>query len=418
MRAQTDSLRVQAQERQIAASRLRRSALDKASTVDSSSSGGGHVSVALGAVPSKGNLRASSTDSAASHAGPSAVDMAATPGSRLLDLVQDQERQLLEQVRGRGEGAGCTTRTWRVGSRAARSRRLPAWLFSLSFLSLVQAGEAPGGSAALRLDHAHEQLMSVAAARRPAAALQVRAQSSVGSGRSTDPSQAVRALAAQLQGDAQEADKVSLEPWVLQGTGVPLAPFAALTKRTPATRDALSQVTLERVLGRGGGGTVYLGEFCLPDGVRSAARSRMGGVSTRRPGGLLFSCARLPSGKWRGLPVAVKTMVFEAWEDDDSSGGAAASNKARLPYMRAIMETAISANLGHLHVVSLRRTTVVLLRVGTGLCKLRSLAALLLLPQVATYHHDIKRMADDHLTAAAQSGLLQASLVVPLGQQR
>ncbi len=63
-------------------------------------------------------------------------------------------------------------------------------------------------------------------------------------------------------------------------------------------------------------------------------------------------CASLESaGTWRGLPVAVKTVVFEAWEGDDSSSSGAAATKARLPYMRAIMETAISASLGHLHVV-------------------------------------------------------------------
>ncbi len=55
------------------------------------------------------------------------------------------------------------------------------------------------------------------------------------------------------------------------------------------------------------------------------------------------------------MPVAVKTMVFEAWEGDDSSSGGAAANKAQLRYVRAIMETALSASLGHPHVVGARR---------------------------------------------------------------
>ncbi len=97
-------------------------------------------------------------------------------------------------------------------------------------------------------------------------------------------------------------------------------------------------------------------------------------------------------GTWRGLPVAVKTMVFEAWEGDDedakpsssgrassgssgnhgnrASGGAppeppppppparhgqvmAASRKKRR-YVRAIMETAIAASVGHRNVVRAR----------------------------------------------------------------
>ncbi len=48
------------------------------------------------------------------------------------------------------------------------------------------------------------------------------------------------------------------------------------------------------------------------------------------------------------MPVAVKTMVFEAWEGDEGVSG---GDKARMRYVRAIMETALSASLGHLNVV-------------------------------------------------------------------
>ncbi len=52
-------------------------------------------------------------------------------------------------------------------------------------------------------------------------------------------------------------------------------------------------------------------------------------------------------------------MVFEAWEGDDSSSssgggsgaGSASSRAQQLKYMRAIMETAISASVGHPYVV-------------------------------------------------------------------
>ncbi len=60
--------------------------------------------------------------------------------------------------------------------------------------------------------------------------------------------------------------------------------------------------------------------------------------------------AHTHAGTWRGLPVAVKTMVFEAWEGE-SDGGAVSKNKAELRYLRAVMETAISASIGHMHVV-------------------------------------------------------------------
>ncbi len=62
----------------------------------------------------------------------------------------------------------------------------------------------------------------------------------------------------------------------------------------------------------------------------------------------------LIAGTWRGLPVAVKTTVFEAWEGEDThagQNGGGATSKTHLRYVRAIMETAISASVGHPHVV-------------------------------------------------------------------
>ncbi len=45
------------------------------------------------------------------------------------------------------------------------------------------------------------------------------------------------------------------------------------------------------------------------------------------------------SGEWRGLPVAVKTMVYEATPGEEQQAA-------------AVMETAISASVGHRNVVS------------------------------------------------------------------
>ncbi len=84
---------------------------------------------------------------------------------------------------------------------------------------------------------------------------------------------------------------------------------------------ALTQVVLEGVLGQGSGGIVY-------------------------------------AGRWRGLPVAVKTLVFEAWEGGDGGGGGEdelAAPSAHLRFVRAVMETAISASVGHPNVVRLTR---------------------------------------------------------------
>ncbi len=48
--------------------------------------------------------------------------------------------------------------------------------------------------------------------------------------------------------------------------------------------------------------------------------------------------------------MAVKTTVFEAWEGE-SDVGDVAPDRSYLRYVRAIMETAISASVGHQHVV-------------------------------------------------------------------
>ncbi len=56
--------------------------------------------------------------------------------------------------------------------------------------------------------------------------------------------------------------------------------------------------------------------------------------------------------------MAVKTVIFEAWTGgDDAAVGAAggraspAPSKTQMRYVRAIMETAISASVGHPNVV-------------------------------------------------------------------
>ncbi len=48
--------------------------------------------------------------------------------------------------------------------------------------------------------------------------------------------------------------------------------------------------------------------------------------------------ARSPAGEWRGLPVAVKTVVYEATPGEEQAAA-------------AVMETAISASVGHRNVV-------------------------------------------------------------------
>ncbi len=121
------------------------------------------------------------------------------------------------------------------------------------------------------------------------------------------------------------------------------------------------------------------------------------------------------AGVWRGMPVAVKTMVFEAWEGDE---GVTGGDKARMRYVRAIMETALSASLGHLHVVSGGGKHVM---ASCGLPPLDFTPCLTLEPsatqsvQVATYHYDIKRMDD---TAASTTDGLQASLLRGKGSSR
>ncbi len=73
--------------------------------------------------------------------------------------------------------------------------------------------------------------------------------------------------------------------------------------------------------------------------------------------------AALPAaGVWRCLPVAVKTQVFERWDCGSDAGGEGeleGGDKAR-GYVRAIMETAISASVGHPNVVRGRSWTRVI----------------------------------------------------------
>ncbi len=54
--------------------------------------------------------------------------------------------------------------------------------------------------------------------------------------------------------------------------------------------------------------------------------------------------ALVRAGEWRNLPVAVKTMVFEA-------GGGAGGGGSQLEHQRAVMETAIAASVGHPNLV-------------------------------------------------------------------
>ncbi len=123
---------------------------------------------------------------------------------------------------------------------------------------------------------------------------------------------------------------------------------------------ACVQVVVAGEIGRGGGGTVYLG-------ARRNWRARCFSRTTRArmhdwaPG---TACSLADAGMWRELPVAVKTIVFEAWEGDAAAAAAAAAGaaaggggqapNAHFRSARAIMETAISASVGHRHVVRLR----------------------------------------------------------------
>ncbi len=111
----------------------------------------------------------------------------------------------------------------------------------------------------------------------------------------------------------------------------------------------------------------------------------------------------VPTGRWRGLPVAIKTQVFEAWVGGDDGEGAGApggaASKAQLKYVRAIMETAISASVGHRNVVRALASSFV--------CALLAGTRIFIAPQshhahaqVATYHYDIKRM-DEQMDATS-----------------
>ncbi len=122
------------------------------------------------------------------------------------------------------------------------------------------------------------------------------------------------------------------------------------------------------------------------------------------------------AGNWRGLPVAVKTIVFEAWEGggEEEAGaarGPSTAGKARLRFVRAVMETAISASVGHRHVVRVgrARTRPGLLasphsvRKASPICKWTGQPRDVL--QVATYCFDIKRVDDDVSSSKATQGL-------------
>ncbi len=52
---------------------------------------------------------------------------------------------------------------------------------------------------------------------------------------------------------------------------------------------------------------------------------------------------------WRGLSVALKTLVFELIDGDSKSGSLAAGHKA---YEQALLETAVAASVDHPNVVS------------------------------------------------------------------
>ncbi len=170
------------------------------------------------------------------------------------------------------------------------------------------APPAEADAAPSRLTQAHEQLMSLVVAGGAAAR-----ESSRKSMQSQDHRQSIKQKAAMLQG-AEGADTV----------------------------------VLTKVLGRGGSGIVYLGE----EAGSVALRWWFALSSARRED--TPTVPSLLAGMWRGLPVAVKTTVFEAWEGDgphDQRRGGDAASTAHLRYVRAIMETAISASVGHQHVV-------------------------------------------------------------------
>ncbi len=194
------------------------------------------------------------------------------------------------------------------------------------------------------------------------------------------------------------------------------------------------QVTLEAVLGRGGGGTVYKGELTPPlhnslGCWRKEEEAAQGlcclVVCSRLPPALccLVVCSCLPpavvcaAGSWRGLPVAVKTFVFEAWEGGSNDTPAALAESKRM--MRAVMETALSASLGHLHVVRAGARGSPHGHVDSGRpvtrgmedARVRAVTHVPIqprrpeqCPQVATYHYDIKRMDEQ---ADALEGCLQ-----------
>ncbi len=84
-------------------------------------------------------------------------------------------------------------------------------------------------------------------------------------------------------------------------------------------------------------------------------------------------------------------MVFEAACEAGGEQGRAAAGQ--LPYVRAVMETAISASVGHRNVVRALwhlSARALLARVRTSTAPQSHHAH----AQVATYHYDIKRMDD------------------------
>ncbi len=107
--------------------------------------------------------------------------------------------------------------------------------------------------------------------------------------------------------------------------------------------------------------------------------------------------------------MAVKTVAFEVWADKDAAEqarGSGGASKARMQYVQAIMETAISASVGHRHVVRALQCTA---SQGKPEQRQQQVQVQNAVPppdaaQVATYHYDFKRM-DDQVDKSGSGGL-------------